>query len=71
MMIAKYADRLPLYRQEQVLGRASLATPHSTQASWVDVCGVQLQPRVDALREGVLERNVVYVDLHAGADARE
>ncbi|WP_371318104.1 transposase [Pseudomonas sp. PDM31] len=36
-MIAKYADRLPLYRQEQVLGRASLATPHSTQASWVDV----------------------------------
>jgi transposase len=62
VMIAKYADHLPLYRQEQIFGRAGLAIPRSTLASWVGACGVQLQPLVDALREVVLEHNVVHVD---------
>lgn len=62
VMIAKYADHLPLYRQEQIFGRAGLAIPRSTLASWVGICGVQLQPLVDALREVVLEHNVVHVD---------
>ena len=48
-MIAKYADHLPLYRQEQIFGRVGLAIPRSTLASWVGACGVQLQPLVDAL----------------------
>lgn len=62
VMIAKYADHLPLYRQEQIFGRAGLAIPRSTLANWVGVCGVQLQPLVNALREVVLEHNVVHVD---------
>ncbi|MCQ9186986.1 transposase, partial [Streptomyces sp. IBSBF 2953] len=51
VMIAKFADHLPLYRQESILGRAGLAIPRSTLAQWVGVTGVQLQPLVDALRE--------------------
>ncbi|MQU66565.1 transposase, partial [Pseudomonas sp. FSL R10-1350] len=35
VMIAKYADHLPLFRQEQIFGRAGLAIPRSTLASWV------------------------------------
>ena len=62
VMIAKYADHLPLYRQEQIFGRVGLAIPRSTLASWVGACVVQLQPLVDALREVVLEHNVVHVD---------
>ena len=62
VMTAKYADHLPLYRKEQIFGRAGLAIPRSTLASWVGACGVQLQPLVDALREVVLEHNVVHVD---------
>jgi hypothetical protein len=31
-------------------------------AQWVGVCGVQLQPLVDALREVVLTHNVVHAD---------
>jgi transposase len=62
VMIAKYADHLPLYRQEQIFGRADLAIPRSTLGSWVGTCGVQLQPLVDALREVVLEHNVLHVD---------
>jgi transposase len=51
VMVAKYADHLPLYRQEKIFARAGLAIPRSTLAQWVGHCGVQLQPLVDALRD--------------------
>ena len=51
-----------MYRQEKIFGRAGLAIPRSTLAQWVGTCGVQLQPLVDALREVVLEHDVVHVD---------
>src|SRR5277367_2151072 len=54
VLIAKYCDHLPLYRQEKIFGRAGLTIPRSTLAQWVGVCGAQLQPLVDALREVVL-----------------
>jgi transposase len=54
VMVAKFADHLPLYRQEKIFGRAGLAIARSTLAQWVGQTGVQLQPLVDALREGVL-----------------
>jgi transposase len=62
VMIAKYGDHLPLYRQEKIFARAGLAIPRSTLAQWVGTCGVQLQPLVDALREVVLGHNVVHAD---------
>ena len=43
VMIAKFADHLPLYRQESIFGRAGLAIPRSTLAQWVGMTGVQLQ----------------------------
>lgn len=62
VMIAKFADHLPLYRQESILGRAGLAIPRSTLAQWVGVTGVQLQPLVDALREVVLGQQIIHAD---------
>jgi transposase len=62
VLVAKYADHLPLYRQEQIFGRAGLALPRSTLASWVGTCGVRLQPLVDALKAQVLGRAVVHAD---------
>ena len=35
VLVAKYQDHLPLYRQEHIFGRAGLAIPRSTLASWV------------------------------------
>ncbi|CRM71582.1 Transposase [Pseudomonas sp. 58 R 12] len=61
-MIAKFADHLPLYRQESIFGRAGLAIPRSTLAQWVGVTGVQLQPLVDALHEAVLGQQVIHAD---------
>ena len=48
VLIAKYLDHLPLYRQEAIFGRAGLPIPQSTLAQWVGICGVQLQPLVVA-----------------------
>ena len=62
VMVAKYADHLPLYRQEKIFARAGLAIPRSTLAQWVGSCGVQLQPLVDALRDIVLKQSIVHAD---------
>ena len=65
MLIAKYLNHLPLYRQEGIFGRAGLPIPQSTLAQWVGQMGVTLQPLVDALKTEML----TYPDLHAD-DAR-
>ena len=62
VLIAKYVDHLPLYRQEAIFGRAGLAIPQSTLAHWVGTCGVQLQAIVDALHEELLKHAVLHAD---------
>ena len=62
VLVAKHSDHLPLYRQEAIYGRAGLAIPRSTLAAWVGVCGVRLQPLVDALKAHVLRCPVVHAD---------
>lgn len=41
VLVAKYSDHLPLYRQKRIFGRAGLAIPRSTLAEWVGACGVR------------------------------
>ena len=62
VLVAKYADHLPLYRQEAIYARAGVPIPRSTLAHWVGSCGVQLQPLVDALCKEVLAHTVVHAD---------
>lgn len=62
VLVAKYADHLPLYRQEGIFGRAGVAIPRSTMAQWVGSCGVQLQPLVDAMRAELLQQPVLHAD---------
>ena len=62
VLVAKFADHLPLYRQEAIFGRAGLAIPRSTLGAWVGSCGVQLQPLVDALKVEILSHSVVHAD---------
>ena len=38
VIVAKYADHLPMYRSERIFGRAGLAIPRSTLAEWVGAC---------------------------------
>ena len=62
VLVGKYADHLPLYRQEAIFGRAGLAIPRSTLAQWVGTCGVRLQPLVDALKTKILGHRVLHAD---------
>jgi transposase/FtsZ-binding cell division protein ZapB len=62
VLVAKFADHLPLYRQEAIFGRAGLAIARSTLGAWVGSCGVQLQPLVDALKADILSHSVVHAD---------
>ncbi len=62
VLVAKYLDHLPLYRQEAIFERAGHAIARSTLAQWVGECGVQLQPLVDALTAEILKRAVLHAD---------
>ena len=62
VLVAKYLDHQPLYRQENIFGRAGLAIPRSTLAQWVGTCGARLQPLVDALNTEVLGHRVMHSD---------
>jgi transposase len=62
VLVAKYADHLPLYRQERIFKRAGLAIAQSTLGAWIGACGVRLQPLVGALREQILRQNVLHAD---------
>ena len=62
VLVAKYADHLPLYRQEGIFARAGMAIPRSTLGAWVGVCGVHLQPLVDALKDEILSHAVLHAD---------
>lgn len=62
VLIAKYHDHAPLYRQESIFERAGLALPRSTLAQWVGACGVRLQPLVHAMRALILTRPVLHAD---------
>ncbi len=62
VLIAKFADHMPLYRQEAIFARTGLAIARSTLAQWVGSCGVQLQPLVDALKKDMLRHSVLHAD---------
>jgi hypothetical protein len=60
--VAKCADHLPLYRQEQIFGRAGAAIPRSTLAQWVGACGVKLEPLREVMKALLLKRSVLHAD---------
>ena len=62
VLLAKYADHLPLYRQQAIYARAGVELPRSTLTDWVGACGVALQPLADRLREILREQACLHAD---------
>ncbi len=62
VLVGKYADHLPLYRQQQIFARADVALSRSTLADWVGRCGVELTPLVEALRQELKTHPVLQAD---------
>jgi transposase len=44
VVVSKYADHLPLYRQSQILARQGVTIERSTLAQWVGAAAAELQP---------------------------
>ena len=54
VLVSKYADHLPLYRQVEIYEREGVELDRSTLADWVGGVSRTLQPLVDALKKYVL-----------------
>jgi transposase len=49
VVVSKFADHLPLYRQSQILARLGVRIERSTLAGWVGTAAAELQPLHDHL----------------------
>ncbi|WP_198530742.1 IS66 family transposase zinc-finger binding domain-containing protein, partial [Serratia sp. H1w] len=50
VVISKYRDYQPLYRQSHIFARSGVEIPVSTQAGWVGAAGVALEPLAEPYR---------------------
>jgi transposase len=62
VLVSKYADHLPLYRQRQIFLRAGVDLSRSTLSDWIGRCGVELEPLAEALKQIILQQQVIHAD---------
>jgi transposase len=62
VLVSKYADHLPLYRQCEIYERAGVELERSTLADWVGATSALLDPLVEALRRYVLSGGKLHAD---------
>ena len=62
VVVHKYVDHLPLYRQEAIFARHGLDLSRTVLAEWIGKIGVALQPLVEALRARLLSAPVLHAD---------
>ena len=63
ILVAKYCDHLPLYRQEQIYAqRHQVQLPRQTLARWVELAADWLKPIYEQIRTGVMAGGYVQVD---------
>jgi transposase len=62
VLVAKYADHLPLYRQAQIYARQGIELDRSTLADWVGDCSRLLTPLVEALGRYVVDTPKLHAD---------
>ncbi len=62
VLVSKYADHLPLYRQSEIYAREGVELDRSTLADWVGASSRLLQPLVDALGRYVRATEKLHAD---------
>src|SRR5215813_8374769 len=62
VLVAKYADHLPLYRQSEIYEREGVELDRSTLAEWVGGSSRLLAPLLEALRRHVMAANKLHAD---------
>jgi len=62
VIVAKYANHLPLHRQAKMFGRHGVDLPDQTLCGWVAQCATLLEPLYERLKRFVLASKVVGTD---------
>lgn len=62
VLVAKYADHCPLYRQAEIYARAGVELDRSTLADWVGQTARLVRPLVDAVGAHVMAADRVHAD---------
>ncbi|MEC5505036.1 transposase [Klebsiella oxytoca] len=62
IIMAKFAEHLPLYRQAEIYARQGVELSRNTMGRWVDIMGEQLRPLYDELNHYVLMPGKVHAD---------
>lgn len=62
VLVSKYCDHLPLYRQSEIYARQGVELERSTLADWVGGASKLLGPLVDALRRYVMAAGKLHAD---------
>src|SRR4051794_26594482 len=62
VLVAKYADHCPLYRQSQILARQGIAIDRSTLAFWVGYAAAEIKPLWRLMRQALLRSTKLFVD---------
>mgnify|MGYP001606680578 FL=1 len=62
VLVAKFADHLPLYRQSVIYAREGVELERALLANWVGAASALLRPLVDAIRRHVLAGTKLHAD---------
>jgi transposase len=62
VLVSKYADHLPLYRQAQIYAREGVELERSTMAEWVGGCFRLVDPLIQALARYVMAGHKLHAD---------
>ena len=62
VLVSKYADHLPLYRQAQIYSRQGVDLDRSTLAGWVGKAAFELRPVFDALIADLKRSTKLFMD---------
>ena len=62
VLVSKYADHLPLYRQAQIYSRQGIGLDRSTLAAWVGRAAFELRPVFDALIHDLKRSTKLFMD---------
>jgi transposase len=62
LVVSKFADGLPLYRQQKIFGRLGIELSRATMANWVVKAAQQCQPLIDLLQEEIRSGPLINVD---------
>lgn len=62
LLVKKFADHLPIYRQSEILSREKIMISRQTLNEWVLRCGAALKPLKDLMTKSILESGNVFID---------